>query len=232
MPSSAQYGVRRGVMAGPEVGRKLFRIGYPFGIAQGIEASAFSGLVLMAGLVGTAALGGYQIAQNLIALVYMAAIGISVATAVRVGNAVGRADRPGVAAAGWTGVGLVILVMAVIALVFARVPELLVSIYSSDQAVVSVAASTVLIAAALLVFDGMQGVLMGALRGAGDVWMPVVMHMISFYLVALPAAAIMAFVLGYGAPGLMMGMFGGVLCAAVLMSWRFRVISSRAVRRL
>ncbi len=232
MTDSGVYGVRQGRAAGREVGRKLRRIGYPFGLAQGIEASAFSGLVLMAGYIGTAALGGYQIAQNLIALAFMCAIGIGVATAVRVGNAVGRKDRPGMAAAGWTGVGLSALVMAGIAVLFLGWPGMLARIYSSDTAVLAVAAPTIAVAGIVLVFDGVQGVLMGALRGAGQVWMPVFMHMTSFYVFGLPIAALFAFTFGFDAPGLMLGMFFGVTCAAILMGWRFHVISKRDISRL
>ncbi len=232
MADSAFYGVRGGKTAGEDVGKKLRRIGYPFGLAQGIEASAFSALVLMAGYIGTAALGGYQIAQNLIAMAFMCAIGIGVATAVRVGNAVGRGDRRGMAAAGWTGVGLSALVMAGIAVAFLGWPELLARIYSSDAAVLAVAAPTVAVAGFVLVFDGMQGVMMGALRGAGQIWMPVFMHMTSFWVFGLPIAALFAFTMGYEAPGLMMGMFFGVACAAILMGWRFHVISRREISRL
>ncbi len=232
MPQSRKYGVRQGAPVDWSRGRTLRRIGYPFGFAQGLEASAFSTLVLMAGYLGTAALGGYQIAQNLIAMAYMVAVGLGTATAIRVGNSVGRGDRPGLVRAGWTGVGLVILLMALIAIVFEAWPEGLSAIYSSDPEVLAVTVPTVVVAGWLLIWDGAQGVLMGALRGAGDVWMPVVMHAISFWLIGVPLAAALAFGLEVGAPGLMLGMFGGVVAAALFLGSRFAVVARRPVRRL
>ncbi len=232
MPGSGKYGVRQGAPVDWSRGTTLRRIGYPFGFAQGLEASAFATLVLMAGYLGTAALGGYQIAQNLIAMAFMGAVGLGTATAIRVGNAVGRGDGPGLARAGWTGVGLVILLMALIALLFEIWPAALVAIYSSDAEVLALAVPTVVVAGWLLIWDGAQGVLMGALRGAGDVWMPVIMHAVAFWLVGVPLAGLLVFRLGVVAPGLMLGMFGGVVAAALLLGSRFALVSRRPVVRL
>ena len=232
MSDSRKYGVRQGAPVDWSRGRTLRRIGYPFGFAQGLEANAFATLVLMSGYLGTAALGGYQIAQNLIAMAYMGAVGLGTATAIRVGNAVGRRDGPGLARAGWAGVGLVILLMVLIVFLFEVWPEALAGIYSGDSEVLAVAVPTVMVAGWLLIWDGAQGVLMGALRGAGDVWMPVVMHAVSFWLVGVPLAGLLAFSLEVGAPGLMLGMFGGVVAAALLLGGRFAVVSRRPVKRL
>ena len=93
MPNSHYYGVRGKMRDAWARARVFQRIGFPFAIAQGIEASAFSTVIIFAGYLGTASLGGYQIAQNLIALFFMCAIGVGTATGVRVGNAVGRGTR-------------------------------------------------------------------------------------------------------------------------------------------
>jgi len=232
MPGSAAYGIRGGRRAAWSVGKKLRRIGYPIGFAQGVEASAFSGLIMMAGYLGAATLGGYQIAQNLFSVAFMCAIGIGVATTVRVGNAIGRNDQPGVARAGWTGIGIVLVTMSLIALLFETVPGTLVQIYTSDPAVINVSITLVMIAGLVLVFDGAQVVFMSALRGTGDVWVPVCIQMVAFGLIALPVAAYLAFVVELGAPGLMSGMCAGVISASLLLGWRFRIVSKRPVRRI
>ena len=127
---------------------------------------------------------------------------------------------------------MVILLMALIALVFKIWPAALVAIYSSDAEVLALAVPTVVVAGWLLIWDGAQGVLMGALRGAGDVWMPVIMHAVAFWLVGVPLAGLLVFRLGVGAPGLMLGMFGGVVAAALLLGSRFALVSRRPVVRL
>ena len=232
MPGHARYGVRGGMAGAWERARVFRRIGFPFAIAQGIEAGAFSTVILFAGYLGTASLGGYQIAQNLIALVFMCAIGIGTATGVRVGSAVGRGDAVGVKWAGWTGTFVVILAMLMAAVLFVVAPGALVGVYSQDAEVIAAAVPTVLVAAGMLVFDGMQGVLMSALRGAGDVWLPVIFHGIAFWGFMVPGAAIFAFSLGFGTPGLMLGAWVGVSVAAILLTARFSVVSGRPVRRL
>ena len=232
MKDSVEFGVRGGRMAGWELGKTMRKIGYPFGLAQGIEASAFSGLVLMAGYLGTAALGAYQIAQNLIALAFMVAIGFGVASGVRVGNAIGRDDQPGISRAAWVGVGLASVVMVLIGIAFIVIPEEIVAIYTSDPEVAAIAVITTVVAAFLLVLDAVQGIMMSVLRSCGEVWVPVIMHGLSFWAIALPCAAWIAFGLDYGAPGLMAGMFAGVLFASLLLGFRFYRLTRHPIRRL
>jgi len=232
MPGHDRYGVR-GTMRGTWARARVFqRIGVPFAIAQGIEASAFSAVILFAGYIGTASVGGYQIAQNLIALAFMCAIGVGTATGVRVGNAVGRGDQAGIRWAGWTGTFVVAVVMIFAGVLFLGAPETLVGIYSQDAAVIAAAVPTVMVAAGMTVFDGAQGVLMSALRGAGDIWIPVLFHCIAFWGFMVPAAALFAFTWGFGTPGLMLGAWVGVLIASILLALRFHLISNRQVRRL
>jgi multidrug resistance protein, MATE family len=232
MRDSAEFGVRGGRIASWQVGKTLRRIGYPFGFAQGIEASAFSSLILMAGYLGTEVLGGYQIAMNLIALAFMVAIGFGVATGVRVGNAIGRDDQVGIPRATWVGVGLTIIFMVLIGILFVLFPEQIVGVYTNDPGVIAIAAATLMVTALLLVFDGAQGVLMSVLRSCGEVWTPVVMHGLSFWAIAVPLAAWLAFSQDMGAPGLMLGMLAGVISAALLLGLRFRWLSRRPIRRL
>ena len=232
MPCHERYGVR-GTMSGVWVWARVFRrIGVPFAIAQGIEASAFSAVILFAGYIGTASVGGYQIAQNLIALAFMCAIGIGTATGVRVGNAVGRGDQAGIRWAGWTGTFVVAVVMIFAGFLFFGAPGALVRIYSRDVAVIEAAVPTVMVAAGMMIFDGAQGVLMSALRGAGDIWIPVLFHCIAFWGFMVPAAALFAFTLEFGTPGLMLGAWAGVLVSSILLALRFNLISNRPVKRL
>ena len=126
----------------------------------------------------------------------------------------------------------IVLFMSALALVMALFPHLLGRIFTSDEVLLAIVAPTLLIGAATLVGDGAQGVLMGALRGAGDVWIPTAMHLCSFLLVMVPAAAGFAFLADLGTPGLMLGTLIGVSLASCLLAGRFRLISGRGVDRL
>ena len=202
-----------------------------WGIAHGLEASAFAVMTLIAGLLGAAQVGGYSIPMNLLALAFMGAIGLSTAASVRVGNAVGRADPSGVRWAGWVAVGLAVIYLAAAAVLFAFMPVPLARLYTADAAVLAIAAPTLVVAAIAAIPDGVQGVLMGALRGASDVWPATFLYIVSFWVVMVPLGYWLAVPQGMGATGLMVAVVVGATIAAMLLGWRFRVVSARAVRR-
>lgn len=231
MRDGPRYGVNAPVAGAAEIGRRLRRLGYPMAIAHGLETTAFAALTMMAGYLGTTAVAGYQVAMNILALIFMSAIGIGTATGIRVGNAVGRRDPVGLRRAGWTGLGLVIFVMALLSVCLGSYPEWFAAIFSRDDAVLKVAGATLMVAAMMLVFDGTQGAMVQALRGAGDVWTPMLIQVVWGWLIAVPAGAYFAFRLGWGAPGLMGGAFVGVIFAAFCNALRFHVISKRPVAR-
>jgi MATE family multidrug resistance protein len=228
---------RRFNVAGPmarwrALGGKLRGLGYPLGLAQGLESAAFASLTLFAGHISGQAAGAFQIVISMIGFCFMAAIGVGTATAVHVGMAIGRGDQRQMMLSGWAGLFTITVFMAVMALIMAIFPETLGGIFTDDPALLAIVAPTLLVGAATLVADGAQGVLMGALRGAGDVWVPTALHLCSFLLVMVPAAGWFALRTDLGTPGLMLGTFCGVTLAAVLLAGRFHLLSRRPVNRL
>ena len=213
------------------LGARMRRIGLPMGIAHGLEASAFAVMTLMAGMLGTAEVGGYSIPMNLLALAFMGAIGLSTAASVRVGNAVGREDPAGVRWAGWVAVGVATIYLSAIAVVFALAPTWLASVYTTDAAVLAIAAPTIVVCAIAAIPDGLQGVLIGVLRGATDVWPATFLYLFAFWIVMVPLGYWLGITRTMGAVGLMMAVVVGSTVATVLLGWRFRVVSARAVRR-
>lgn len=231
LPEAAKYGLRpgRGDPASAGLGN-LLRIGLPYGLAIGFETLAFSTVAMFAGLMGEANLAGYQAAMNVTTLIFMVGLGIMVAASVRVGNAVGRRDRYGMALAGWTGLGLVLCTMVVISVLLNSNLEWVAGIYSSDTAVLTVAISSLAIIAFIILVDGAQAVMLGALRGAGDVLFPTLFHLISFWVVAVPLAWFLGLHQEMGVRGLFLGMSAGLITAAVLLSLRFHIVSRREIR--
>ena len=169
-----------------DLGRRLRRIGYPMGLSHGMEAGAFATMVIFSGWLGPAHVGGFQIAMNLVALAFMAAIGLGAAASVRVANAVGRQDPLGVRLAGWVCVGLAALFLGTVGLLFLIFAKPLALAYTSDSEVLAIAAATVFLAGIALVPDGIQGVLMSALRGTSDVWPAATLYFICFWLIMVP----------------------------------------------
>ena len=231
LPDARALGMNRPVSNFWEISKRLRRIGYPLGAARGLETAAFSALVLLAGHLGTASLAAYQIGYSLIGLVFMCAMGTASASMVRVGNAVGRRNLADVTRAGWAGVMLIAGLTICFAGPFLALGLPLARLYTDDPAVLPLAASLIGICGLILVFDGMQAVLMGALRGIADVWVPPGLLLFSWWCITLPIAYGLAFLFGIGVHGLMWGILVGALCASTLLGLRFLSAARRPIAR-
>ena len=208
-PSLRQFGPAKRLRLRWWLQAKLLRLGLPFAVSQGLETSAFQGLTLLCGWLGATALAAYQIAINVTAL---AVHGHGRARHGDRGPRRGR-HRRGEAGparvAGWLGVAVTLSVMLLLAPMIALGAHAIATVYSQEVAVQALAARALGLVALVVIVDGLQGVLTGALRGAADVWVPMAIHVGSFWLVLVPAAWLLAFPLGHGAPGLVGGMLAG-----------------------
>ena len=231
LPGARALGIYTRVSDFWAISKRLRRIGYPLGAARGLETAAFAALVMLAGHLGTTPLAAYQIGYNLIGLVFMVAIGTAAASMIRVGNAVGRRNPTDITRAGWAGVLLIACLMACFAGPFLGLATPLASLYTDDPAVLPLAASLIGICGIILVFDGMQAVLMGALRGVADVWVPPGLQLISWWAVSVPIGYVLAFEVEIGVDGLMWGILGGALSASILLSGRFLAVARRPIVR-
>ena len=231
LPDRRALGISQRVTDFWAVSRRLRRLGYPLAAARGLETTAFAALVMLAGNLGTVPLAAYQIGYNLIGLVFMVAIGTAAASMIRVGNAVGRRNPTDISRAGWAGVLLIACLMAGFAGPFLGLGVPLAGLYTDDPAVLPLAASLIGICGIILVFDGMQAVLMGALRGIADVWVPPGLQLISWWCITVPIGYVLAFVVGIGVDGLMWGILAGALSASTLLSGRFLVMARRPIAR-
>ncbi|MEM1046917.1 MAG: MATE family efflux transporter [Pseudomonadota bacterium] len=207
--------------------RRMLRIGLPMGLAQGVESAAFAAIVFLAGLVGSTALAAHQITMNTVSLVFMVAVGIASATAIRVGNAFGRQSRPDVIRAGWTGIGLSTAFPVLVTISFLAIPAAIAGIYTDDSATVAVSVETLRIAALVLILDAAMAVALGALRGLGDVWIPLGLQISAFWLIGVPTAWYFGLHLEMGAPGLMIGIAVGVTLSFFALALRWAQASRR-----
>ncbi len=199
---------------------RTLRVGVPIGLQWFFEAGAFAMATLMFGWLGTIPLAGHEVALSLASLTFMVPVGFSSAAAALVGHAVGRADMPAArrhAAGAWLlGVGF----MAVSGAVMLSMPVRIASWFTSDPAVIGVAASLIPIAGVFQVFDGAQAVGGGLARGMGDTTVPMLLHLLGFWAIGIPLSVLLGFGLHRGGPGIWWGLTAGLLCAAVLQAWR------------
>jgi MATE family multidrug resistance protein len=204
------------------------RLGYASGLSIGVEGAAFNTLGLFAGWQGPLVLAAYTIGLNLIAFVFMIAVGLGAATAVQVGAACGRGALADARLAGWTGVCLTTLVLGLIAAGIASAPASLLALYTADPALQRVALPAIAFVAFVVVADGWQGVLAGAVRGLGDTWVASALHAASFVLVMLPAGWLLAIHGERGPLGLFEAMALGCTAAALVLAGRFAYLTRRA----
>jgi MATE family multidrug resistance protein len=211
------------------IGRVL-ALGLPVGAQVAAEVWAFTGTTLVMGWFGKTAMDGHMIALNLASVSFMVPYGISAAAATRVGNLLG-AGEPW-QRAGWTAVGLGLAVMVVSASGFVLFPALLARVYTDEPAVIAVAIRLLPIAACFQLFDGIQAVSFGVLRGAGDTRVPGLANLFGYWCFGLPIGIWLAFRAGFGPEGLWIGLTIGLMSVASLLLWRLRVTGRRGGTRV
>ena len=205
--------------------RRLLSLGLPAASQLTLEVGAFAAATALAGRLTPVALAAHQIAINYASLSFMVPLGISSAGAVRVGHAVGRRDPAGAARAGWTALLFGVLFMTAAAAVFLLVPRPLLRAFTSDTGVVELGVTLMFVAAVFQLFDGVQGVATGALRGLGDTRTPMLWNLAGHWFIGLPLGYSLCFTLGVGVVGLWWGLsIGLVICGvALLLVWAQRI---------
>jgi multidrug resistance protein, MATE family len=202
--------------------RELLVLGFPAASQIGVELGVFGLATMLIGKLGALPLAGHQIALNTISFTYMVPLGISSAAAVRVGQALGRRDSHGASRAGWTALTLGASFMACMALVLSLAPKYIARVYTPDPTVIRAASALLVIAAFFQLFDGLQSVATGALRGAGDTRTPLICHLVYYWAVGLPLGAYLCFSEHWGVRGLWTGLCVALILigSTLLYAWR------------
>ena len=204
---------------------RLFWLGLPAAFQVTLEVGVFSAATALAGRLAPVALAAHQITLNMASFTFMVPLGIASAAAVRVGHAVGRRDAGGAGRAGWTAVILGVLFMACSATAFLILPRTLMGLFTTDPGVVGIGVTLLSVAAAFQLFDGLQGVLTGALRGLGDTRTPMLWNLAGHWAFGLPLGYTICFVWAWGVVGLWIGLSAGLVVVSLVLLgvWRKRI---------
>ena len=199
----------------------LLRLGLPAAGQILLEIGAFAAATALCARLGPVPLSGHEIALNCAAFTFMVPLGISSAAAVRVGQHLGRRDPDGARRAGWSAIMLGAGFMSCSGLVFVSFRRIIARAFSSDPVVVRVGASLLLVAAAFQLFDGLQVVTTGALRGRGDTRTPMLANCVAYWLIGIPLGYGLCFRLGWGAQGIWIGLCVGLVIvgSTLLLAW-------------
>jgi MATE family multidrug resistance protein len=199
--------------------RRLWRLGLPAATQISIEVAAFAAATALAGRLDPVSSASHQLALNIAATAFMVPLGIASAGAVRVGHRVGARDPGGAGRAGWMALALGAAFMTATAGLFVAMPRTLIGLFAPGPDVLALGASLLLIAAVFQLFDGLQAVATGVLRGLGDTRTAMTVNLLGHWLLGLPVGYALCFTLGMGVGGLWVGLCVGLVVCGVVLTW-------------
>jgi MATE family multidrug resistance protein len=208
--------------------KRLLTLGLPAAMQITLETGVFATVTTLIAKLGPVPLASHQIALNTVSLTFMVPLGVSSAAAVRVGQALGRKDPIGARESGSTAIVLGAIFMACSGVVLILFPRWIARMYTPDATVIGATVGLLAAGAAFQLFDGIQTVATGALRGVGDTRTPMLCHFLAYWLIGLPLGAWLCFRRGLGAVGLWIGLSLALILIGIvlLLVWR------RAVAKL
>lgn len=199
---------------------EIARFGAPIGLQMGLEVWAFGAASLMAGALGTISAGAHNIAINLASISFMIPLGVSAAACTRVGNLIGAGQRADAARAAWVAFALGGGVMAISAACLLLMRGPITGVYTTAPEVHALAMGILPIVAAFQIFDGIQVVGAGILRGMGDTLPAAAFNFVGYWVLSLPIGWWLAFRAGYGLAGVWWGIALGLfLVSMALLAW-------------
>ena len=206
--------------------RQVFNLGMPIGLTGLAEGGLFQASALMMGWIGTVELAAHGIAIEATALTFMLHVGLSSAATIRIARFVGQGDRQSVRQAALAGILLSVLVALASVAAFLIWTGPLVGLFldmenPESAAILSYGIKLLTVAALFQLADGMQVMALSLLRGIRDTRVPMLLAVVSYWLVGIPCSYVLAFPLGYGGVGLWLGLVVGLFCAAGCLLWRF-----------
>jgi MATE family multidrug resistance protein len=204
--------------------RQLITLGLPAAIQITAEVAVFALVATLIARLGAVAQAGHQIALNTVAFTYMIPLGLSSAAAVRVGQALGRRDPIGARNAGNTAILLGASFMSTMSVALLVFPHYIARFYTADETVIHSATVLLMAGAAFQLFDGIQTVATGSLRGTGDTRTPMLCHFSAYWLMGLPLGTYLCFRQHWGALGLWIGLSLSLILIGILLLlfWRRR----------
>ncbi|MGX7951498.1 MATE family efflux transporter [Tsuneonella sp. HG249] len=206
--------------------REIVLLGSPVMVIIIAEAGLFSGAALLMGRIGESELAGHTVALQIAALAFQVPFGVGQAATIRVGYHFGAGDRAAIGRAGWIGIAVAAAFMCLTAGLMILAPTLLLRIYvdpaaSANAAMVGFAISYMVVAAGFQLFDGVQAVAAGALRGLQDTRIPMVIAIFSYWVPGYGIAIWLGFFTPLEGTGVWIGLATGLVFAAGLLTWRW-----------
>lgn len=201
--------------------KKMLNIGLHTMVQIAFEYGFFTMATIMMGWFGALELAAQQVVNSYTTFLFMVPLSVAFATTIRIGKAVSKEHH---LRARYIGIGAIILgafFMAVCAILTFSFRYKIPYLFVADEAVIHLVSQLLLMAAIFQVWDGIQSVAMGALRGIPDMKIPLNIVIFSYWMVGIPVSYLFGFILKFGAIGIWVGTITGIALAGVLLFWRF-----------
>jgi MATE family multidrug resistance protein len=229
MPEARSLGVFTPAPPAPKAASEQTQIGLGAGASGFFEMTAFAGMNVIAGWLGTLQVATWSIVVNVISVTFMVPLGIATAVSVLVGRAYGAGDMEGIRRISLIAYGATAAFCVVVSLVVWLGAGLIASGYTTDAATLAMAVPALVLCAAVILPDALQVVIAQSLRARGDIMIPTLTHFVSYVLVMAPLAWALALPGGRGVNGIVEGVaLASVLSAGLLMA-RFLLLSRKAL---
>ena len=221
-----------------KITNKLFNLGFPSALQMFFEVGIFTAAIWISGVLGKNPQAANQIALNLSSMTFMVGIGLSVAAMVRVGNQKGLLDFVSLRRIAYSILFLTLLIEIVFASFFLIFREWLPTLYLNDNVlmnindnseVVLIASKLLLVAAFFQIFDGLQVVILGALRGLQDVKIPALITFVSYWIIGFPVSYYLGLYTSFESTGFWIGLFIGLFSASILLYLRFNYLTKKLI---
>jgi MATE family multidrug resistance protein len=207
--------------------KNLLQLGLPSAAQIVLEVGAFGAATIMAGSLTPDVLAAHQIVLNWASVTFMVPLGISAAAAVAVGHAVGAQRFGDARRLGWLGILCSVFFMSIAAAVFLLAPIPILHVYTHDAGVIHTGVQLLGLAAAFQIFDGVQAVATGSLRGLGETRLPMLANLLGYWVFGLPLGYLLCFRLHWGVEGLWMGLTTALIVISVIVLTKWSRESSR-----
>ncbi len=214
-----------------KVFKRLFNLGFPTALQMLFEVGIFTASVFLAGTLGTNPQAANQVALNLISMTFMVAVGIGVTATIRVGNQKGKKDFISLRNIAFSTLLLVFLIELVFGLGFILFKDFLPTLYIDNAEVITIAAQLLIIAALFQLSDGLQVVILGALRGLQDVKIPTLICFIAYWVIGFPISYFTGKEEALGSMGIWYGLLAGLSASAIMLYIRFNYLSKKLINQ-
>jgi MATE family multidrug resistance protein len=210
--------------------REILALGLPISGSVVSEGALFVVAALLMSTLGTVQVAAHQVAIAYAALMFMIPLSLHSATTIHVGHQLGRGDARAGRRAGWAGIAMCGIVMAVSSLVILVAREEVAAAFTTDPAVIELATTLLLYVAVFQIPDGLQVGAAGALRGFKDAYVPMALNFTAYWLIGFPLAWWLGIRAGAGPAGIWSGLIAGLFACAAFLLWRWRRTSQSSSR--